>query len=295
MGKIKPLLLFVIVMAAISLCAGSALALSDKSEIDIGRRADSRIKRTYGGEFKNYQIQRYVEEVGGKIVAVCERQNIPYHFTILDSDKINAMTLPGGYIYVSRGMLEALDSEAQLAAVLGHEITHVALRHGAERIESDTGFNLLLGIVGMIAARKGSEKTVKTTRSILRATSIAYDLAALGHGRKKELEADKGGTYYLFRAGYDPEATIEVLDIVQMEERKHPHLTIDFLRSHPKTTERIDYVREILQGLRESPKYDIIEGNFYPDRYRENVLNLLESQKKQKKEPESFFFKKRGF
>jgi len=249
---VKKFLLFTIYYslftALISGCATTSFALSEQKEASIGAQAHERVKAKFGGEYYDPRVQDLVERVGFRIAAVSERPHLHYHITVLDDEEINAMAVPGGYVYVTLGMLAKLDTEDQLAAVLGHEIGHIALRHGAKRIEQQMTMDLLFGIASIFASRS-SEKTAKRTERILRGVSVAYDFAALGYGRKDELAADVKSVEYMRAAGYDPNAAIEVLEMIQEEERQNPRLMLEFLSTHPKTQERIETTRGAINNL----------------------------------------------
>ena len=242
------LCVLIALMFFVSGCATTGFALSEQKEVSIGAQADERVKKQFGGEYYDVQLQEKVNKVGFKLAAVSERPRLYYHITILDDDEVNAMAVPGGYVYVTRGMLDKIDTEAQLAAVLGHEIGHIALRHGAKRIEQQMTMDLLFGVASIFASRS-SEKTAGRTARILRGVSVAYDFAALGYGRQDELAADVKSVEYLHRAGYDPHAAIEVLEMIQEEERQNPRLMLEFLSTHPKTEERIAVVKQAILDL----------------------------------------------
>ncbi len=267
------LAMFLILALGEATYSNYSFGLSDKKEVEIGQRADKQVRRKFGGTYKDKELQKYVETVGLKLVSVCERPNLYYHFVILNNKELNAMAVPGGYVYVTKGMLRVLQNEAQLAAVLGHEIAHIARRHGAEKIDQDMTMNLLFMIAGIVASRS-SEKTAKTATRIMRGVRTAYNFAALGYGRQHEFEADWKGTEYAYRVGYDPQGAVQVLNILQEEEKKNPTLMLDFLRSHPKTTERIDKVRQLMFNLQLDPRYSRVKGKFYPERYLKKIAPL---------------------
>jgi len=272
MSRYAVYILTVILIAGLMVggCSTTGFALSEKKEIDIGRQVDKRIKKTFGGEYVDADMQKYIETIGFKLAAVSERPQLHYHFTVLNDDGINAMAVPGGYVYITKGMLNVMQNEAQLAATLGHEIAHIAGKHGVEKFEQDRAMNLLM-LIGSIVASRSSEKTAKTATQVMRGVSVAYDFAALGYGRKKELEADWKGGEYMYKIGYDPRAAVQVLNILLKEEKENPNLMFDFLRSHPKTTDRIARVNELIHNLKQDPEYDEVKDKFYPKRYLKKV------------------------
>ncbi len=181
--------------------------MSETSELEIGRELDRRI-RSQEALLDDEQLQAYVQQVGDKLAASSHRSDLIYRFRVIDRPQVNAFALPGGYIYIYRGLLAYLNSEAELAAVLGHEIAHVTARHTVRQHRNVTLASLLANI---IAARSG--------------TPYAGDVASLlggafvaGYGRELELEADGLGAEYLARAGYETDAMLSVIEILKYQE-----------------------------------------------------------------------------
>lgn len=169
------------------------MIISEEKEISIGKRTDPMIVQQMG-YYNDPALQNYINQVGQKLVRVCRRRDIAYYFKILDTDDVNAFALPGGYIYVTRGILAMLDSEAELAGVLGHEIGHVVGRDSANRI-SQQSLAQIIAIAGM---------AVPDTRELAMAGNLLFSAVMLGYGREKEFLADSQGVEYMFKAGYDP-------------------------------------------------------------------------------------------
>lgn len=253
---------FVAMTIFASFCLNSAFAMPDGTETAIGRGVDAKIIKKYGA-FENTEIQKYVEHVGLKIVSVSGRQDIVYHFTILDTGILDTMAAPGGYVYITKGLLLKLENEAQLAAALASEIAHIAKRHSIIDIEE-----------GM----KSQTPAVITRRDAMGyGINAAFEMAESGSNKKFQTEADIIGAEYLLHAGYDPKAMIKFLDVIQIAEREKPASVIDFLRIHRKTTKRIDAVWRMLHDLNvaEPAKYDAAADKLYPDNYKQNVLDPL--------------------
>jgi predicted Zn-dependent protease len=158
--------------------------------------------------YQNQELQEYVNEVGQKLAAVSHRPDIEYSFTVIDSPDINAFALPGGFIYINRGLMLYLNSEDQLAAVLGHEIGHVTARHSVRQQAASQSNSVLAGVL-----------VVATGVSSLGETSSLLGGALLsGYGRDMELESDGLGAEYLANAGYDPLAMVEVIGVLKNHE-----------------------------------------------------------------------------
>jgi len=244
----------------------SALAMSDQAELSIGRAVDVKIRKHYG-VFEDSQIQKYIEHVGTKIVSVSDRQDIVYHFAVLNTDAINSLGVAGGYVYITRGMLAEIESEAELAAALASEIVHISRRHGINRIERAMKFD------------ENFNKITDRSRAFLRAVNTAYNFVKAGYGKKLQTEADIKGAEYLLRAGYDTDAMIKLFDMVQVQEKKNPGLVLDLVKMHYKTTKRIDAVKLMQNNLKavDANKYNSVSGNFYAEKYRKNVLYILDA------------------
>ena len=169
------------------------MIISEEKELDIGRKSDPYILQQMG-YYDDPALQDYVNQIGQKLVKVCRRRDIEYHFKIVDTNDINAFAVPGGYIYVTRGILAAMNSEAELAGVLGHEIGHVVGRDSANQISQQTLFQVI-ALAGMAAPG---------TRDLAVAGNMLFNSIMLGYGREKEFLADAQGVEYMGKAGYDP-------------------------------------------------------------------------------------------
>ena len=163
------------------------------SEAAIGAEQHDRIIAQYGGTYNDPQLQAYVDRIGQSIARNTERSDVRYHFTLLDSPVVNAFALPGGYVYVTRGILAVANDEAELAGVLGHEIGHITARHQASRYSQ--GVLTTLGAT-LIGAAVGDP-------NITRALGVGSNLYMSSYSRDQETEADLLGIRYLNRGGYD--------------------------------------------------------------------------------------------
>lgn len=211
--------------------------ISQKTEVEIGRKAKEDIVKEYGS-LKDFDWQVYLDQVGQRVATASDRTNLTYDFTILDTDMLNAFAVPGGYIFVTRGILSEMADEAELAIVLGHEITHVAAWHGIEMLQRAGLLSTLtaLGAVGGIAIGAG-----EAAIALAQAANVYENLYLLGYGRKNELEADQHGIAYAARAGYDPGAALtffQRLDKIEREEEAGQHIS-PYWRTHPTTPERL--------------------------------------------------------
>jgi len=257
--------------------------MSEDDEIKLGREANPDIIKQYGGIYDNPALQSYVQNIGESLAAVSHRNKLVYRFTVLDSPMVNAFALPGGYIYITRGLLAYLNSEAELAAVLGHEIGHVTARHSVRTISiaraADIGF-----AIGSILAPELQTQAAQNIFNILGNALIS------GYGRDNELEADRLGAEYLARDGYDPQAMIKVIEVLKnqeefekqlaAEEGREPRIYHGVFASHPDNDTRLQQVvgsAEVLKS--DSANHDDregflnqIDGMVFGDSEREGII-----------------------
>ncbi len=166
--------------------------------------------------YEDEELLAYVTEVGNRIAAASHRPDLEYHFTLIDSPDINAFALPAGYVYVNRGLLTFLNSEAELAAVLAHEIGHITARHAVQQQARGTLARAAATVGGFVTAVATGSGYVGS--QISQVTSIWAQTGLSGFGREAELEADSLGAEYLFEAGYDPSALIDVITVLKNQE-----------------------------------------------------------------------------
>jgi predicted Zn-dependent protease len=172
--------------------------------------------------------QAYLTEVGQRLVAVCDRKDIEYHFTVIESEQINAFAAPGGFVYFYTGLLQMMENEAELAAVMAHEISHVVARHGAKRLQAAMGVSLAYELV----FGENSSQTLQT------AVGVGMSLLFAGYSRENEREADDFGATYMIRAGYDPTA-METMFGKLAASGTEQNAFEKLVSSHPETQERI--------------------------------------------------------
>jgi predicted Zn-dependent protease len=247
--------------------------LSEAEELAIGQQQDQEIRREMG-VYDDPELQRYVSDIGQELARKSHRPNLPWSFTIVDSPAINAFALPGGYVYLTRGIMAYLADEAELAGVLGHEIGHVTARHAAQAYTRQAQANIGLTILGIF---------VPGTQPFTELGATGLGVLFLRHGRDAELEADRLGVEYGSSAGYDPTGVPRFLAtlarVSAMSERGVPN----WLSTHPDPGSRVtraepiagkftsdqaktvnhDQYLERIQGLvfGDSPKDGIVRGN----------------------------------
>lgn len=181
--------------------------MSERQEIELGQRYSQEVLKQYP-RYPDEKLQAYVQQVGERVARHGHRSQLQYSFTVIDSPDINAFAVPGGHIYIHRGLMAYLGSEAELAAVLGHEVGHVTARHSVRQQSQSTAWNIL-----------GQAVAVGTGVGVAGDLTNALGGAFVsGYGRDMELEADGLGAQYLARSGYDPQAMIEVVKVLKAQE-----------------------------------------------------------------------------
>jgi predicted Zn-dependent protease len=181
--------------------------------------------------------------VGQRVAKASDRPNLAYDFTVIDSDLLNAFAVPGGFVFVTRGILLQMVDEAELAIVLGHEITHIAGWHGIEMLQRAGMLSTLtaIGAIGGIALGAG-----EAAIAIAQAAGVYENLYLLGYGRKNELAADQHGIFYASKAGYDPEAALTFFKRMEKVEKEEAiaELISPYWRDHPLTSDRMRMARK---------------------------------------------------
>lgn len=207
--------------------------ISEADENEIGKQADQEILGHFG-RYRDQQLQAYVESIGQRLLEGIGPTSFRYSFKIVDVPEVNAMALPGGYIYITRGMLAMLNSEAQLAGVLGHEIGHVTSRHAAKQLTKALGAQILS--LGLMAVSPGGREN---TGEWAKVSSALFDHVLLGYGREAELEADERGLRTAYRVGYDPGEMVTFLKAMKVKERLEASGYHGFKGTHPETIDRV--------------------------------------------------------
>ncbi|MEM8790718.1 MAG: M48 family metalloprotease [Pseudomonadota bacterium] len=225
---------------------GAPATLSQRSSSDqrIGDENHPKILAQFGGAYQNPRVTGYVNQIGRDLAAVSEQPQAKWTFTVLDTPTINAFALPGGYVYVTRGLMALADDEAELAGVIGHEIGHVTAGHSSLRQDRGqvAGLGLLLGAVGLSVL--GVDPLA--SRGLLQLGQAAAGGVLASYSRSDELDADNLGIRYLARAGYDPVAQAEFLESMgsaaalesRIAGRSYNPNSVDFFASHPANAPR---------------------------------------------------------
>ena len=227
-------------------------------DVALGKKYAPQVEKEMGGKIPDPALQEYIDRIGQKIVRVSHRRNFEYHFVALNHKSVNALALPGGYVYITKGLLKKLTTEAQLAAILGHEVAHIVARDVSALISREMGIDILLA----------AATPKKTPRAALIARDLTRQILGLRFSRKDEREADIGGLDYMVRAGYNPYGIVETMQILQKLQKSRP---VEFFSTHPNPENRIEYIIEEIEVL-----YPNFEGlKIGKDDYHTHVLTTL--------------------
>lgn len=224
--------------------AGQAqiLKLTEPQEIEVGRRAAAEVEFAQP-LFEDRQALEFVQKTGLRLARESDRPGLRFYFKILESDDVNAYALPGGFVYVTRGLLEALHDEAELAAALAHEIGHIAARQHAAKIRRTQLANLGVGFLGPVAGSGiRAAATIQGGRSGARGLFMRFT-------KENEREADRVGVKILYDTGYDPAAMVRLLRRIASVGEDDPGLVQQYYSSHAKLEDRIDSLSELIATL----------------------------------------------
>ncbi len=238
----------------------ACLTLSPAQEISLGQREAAKVAAQMG-LVDDPEIRGIVEAVGRKLVQALPLSPYAFEFHVVNMEEPNAFALPGGFVYVSRGLLSLVNREDELAGVLGHEIGHVVARHAATRIARAQGVGLATVLGAVAAAALGGPAAGDVVGSLGQVAGAGY-LAA--YSREQERESDEIGQDLAARAGYDPAALVDFFVTLEAATRLlHGERNPSFFDSHPSTPERIALARSRAAGLRRAPPSPVA-----PDRVR---------------------------
>ncbi len=239
------------------------MVITEEDELKIGQEADLVIKEKFG-VYHDPILTGYIDRIGQDIAMHSDRPHIPYYFTILDSSIENAFALPGGYVYITRGLLVRLNSEAELANVLAHEITHIAARHSVQQMSQMYGYQLAWISAGILLQQQNISRWKQLA-------DIGVQIVLLGYSREHELESDGMGIRYAYAAGYAPQAMASFLGTLEQEDR-YREQPPEWLSTHPATTERIARLQQETQRLLQRGPDRALLIN--ADRYKEMLSGI---------------------
>jgi predicted Zn-dependent protease len=232
------------------------ILVSPQQEKQMGEQYAKEVEKELGQSVKDQQLQNYIDSVGQKVARISHSPEVGFSYKAIDHNSVNAFALPGGYIYITTGLLKELNTESQLAGVLAHETAHVTARHIAQQLTRD----YLIGIGFSVAGSSVSSGAMGIA-------DVVRQLEGMSFTREQEKQADEVGLDYLVKAGYNPYGMIETMETLQRQSNSR---TIEFFSTHPNPENRIGYIQERIytKGYR-------AEGTRGQEEYSANVLNRL--------------------
>jgi predicted Zn-dependent protease len=265
----KVFFLLLIILFSFSSCAVNPVTgkkelnlISESQEIALGKQTDIEVRKEYG-VYANPDLNAYVQTIGKDLVPHTHRPQLPYQFAVLDTPVVNAFAVPGGYIYVTRGILALMGSEAELAVVLGHELGHVNARHSVHRMSE-----MMLVQVGLAVGSALSE----TFAQVAGLAGVGVQLLFLKYSRDDERQADALGVEYARKGVYNPGEMIAFFgSLEKLGDLSGGQALPGFLSTHPLTKERIEKVKQMLTAgdqtleVKERPYLRRIDGLVYGD------------------------------
>jgi predicted Zn-dependent protease len=261
--------------------------MSEQDEIVEGQKAHQQVLQEYGA-YANPRLQAYVNEVGQKLAKQSHRANLKWTFTVLDSPEINAFALPGGYVYITRGIMAYLDNEAEMAGVLGHEIGHVTARHGAQQAtrQQTAGIGVLAAtVLGAVLESQGLGGATDMASQLSQQAAAGYIAT---YSREQESQADKLGAEYLARNQYNPQNMVKVIKVLKSQEQfaadtakaegRPAPPSAGWLASHPSNDKRLADLERVAQGYQgrygddqRAPYLQAIDGMSFGDSSEQGV------------------------
>lgn len=218
------------------------LLYGTEKEVRIGEAVSANVERQYKMN-TDVDVNERVERILDRITAACDRKDIVYFIKVIEEDFLNAVSLPGGYIYVFKGVIDKADNDDQIAGVIAHEVGHITAKHSIKRLQSMYGALLL-----QIAA-------AQTSGDVAQGVGIALTSLFLEHSQQDEFMADRLGVKYLKKAGYDPKEMTRFLEKLREEQERGPLKKHSYWRTHPNLAARIAVVNQEITGQLEFRDY----------------------------------------
>ena len=248
----KKIVAAVVLVLGASTATGALNLISVKDEVAIGQQAQQQVRRQVP-ELSDATVNNYVDGLGRRLAAAADGPRYPYSFDVANYREANAFALPGGPVWVHRGLISSARTESQLAGVLAHEIAHIANRHAAEQMTRSTLMNMGLGIFGALLGNGTGSQIAEV------GAGVAAQATMMRFSRDDEREADLKALQYMKRAGYDPRGMVELLEVLRAQQGRDPGSVQTFFASHPAPGERVQRLQleasQLAGGRRDSQAF----------------------------------------
>lgn len=257
MRTLVPFVAIAVFVSVVAHARAQISLVSVEQEIEIGQQANAQIRKEVP-EVRDGEVGAYVRRIGERLARQATGPKYPYSVSIADYREINAFALPGGPVWIHRGVLHAATNESQVAGVLAHEVAHIAQRHAADQLSKGMMANLGLGLLGAVLGNGGGANAAQMAAAFL--TNGVF----LKFSRDDEREADLVGLQLMRRAGWDGRGMVELFEILQREARRNPSSVELFFSSHPSPQDRIARLQtEVARrsgGTRDTPQFQSIKA-----------------------------------
>ena len=225
-------------MALLLACLAMGCAVSQQQEVEMGRDYSQQVDAQLP-IVRDTEINRYISVLGDSIARVADERNLVWNFKIVNSSEVNAFALPGGFVYINRGLIERAANMSQVAGVLGHEIGHITRRHAIQQMQKAQGANL--GIIGVCVLAPSACQGVGAAGIQIGAGAVFASFS-----RADENESDAVAVEYLVRAGIDPNGIPAMFRILIEERRTRPGAVDGFFATHPLAEDRIESTQALI-------------------------------------------------
>jgi beta-barrel assembly-enhancing protease len=253
----KSLIFTLALVLSASSATGALQLISVRDEVAIGRKAQQDVRRQVP-ELRDATVNNYIDNLGRRIASRADGPRYPYSFDVANYREINAFALPGGPIWLHRGLIDAAQNEAQLAGVIAHEVAHIAERHAASQLTKGTFANIGLGLLGAVL---GDGRGAQIAQM---GAGFAANATMMKFSRDAEREADRKALLYMKRAGYDPRGMVEFLQVLRQRQGRDPGSVQVFFSSHPAPAERVRRLQQeanrLAGGRRDSASFRTVQA-----------------------------------
>ncbi|MYF17936.1 MAG: M48 family metalloprotease [Gemmatimonadetes bacterium] len=216
--------------------------MTPEQEVELGRQASREVERSVR-LYRDPLVRAYIDSLGQALVRASRLSQFRYYFKVVDAPEVNAFALPGGFIYVNLGLIKAAETESELAGVIGHEIGHVEMHHGAKKISQQYGVAVLVDVIA-----GGGDPSLRR-KIIAQLVGFGGGLGVLSYGREAERESDAFAVHCMVNAGVDPEGIARFFETLLKLHKREPKGVEAWFSTHPPTQSRIDFVRSEIAKL----------------------------------------------
>lgn len=213
--------------------------IGTEREVAIGLQSAPQFEGEFGGKLANSQLQGYLQEVGARLAAVSDRQDVTYEYSLLSSEVPNGFALPGGKIYITAGLMSQMSNERQLAAVLAHETVHVAARDSVNGLQRELGKEILIEVASAAAGESG-----QTAHAV---GQVVGSMVNMKYSRNRETRADEFGVRYMVKANYNPWGMVELLELLDSMSQSGSGGLGELFSSHPSTSRRVEDAKDVIR------------------------------------------------